>query len=197
MWRYLWYNDTVTITRTHAGANDGGLYGSTNIDYVRLYAPEGSTLISATGFSWPEEKYFRVPDTWTKKDTLLAELEKEISIDPNSGTRITNEFSKTAFGNWIITEPGQTSQVEFIYRLPANIISGQDKFWEKDSLRYQLITQRQSGSETEFESQIILPEGWIPAWKDGNDTKIAANGLVAAPQNLNTDRVWSLVAQKK
>jgi len=191
--------DTVTITRTHTGSNEGGLYGSANINYLRIYVPQGSRLISASGFSWPEEKYFRVPDAWTKKDVLLNELEKEISIDDTSGTRITNEFGKTAFGNWTITEPGQTTQVEFVYQLPTKIFSSKEKtlLGQKETARYQLIVQRQSGSETSFESQIILPENWTPVWKDGNQTEIAANGMVVVPQTLKTDRVWSLIAKQK
>lgn len=183
--------DTVTIARTHTGANDGGLYGSTNIDYIRVYVPVGSELISANGFTWPDEKYFRAPDSWTKKDAFLETLEKEIGVDANSGTRITREFNKTAFSNWIITEPGQTSQVEFTYRL-ANKFSNKGK-----TARYQLVAQKQSGSETEFESQIILPSNWVPVWKDGAETMVAANGMVIKPTQLKTDRIWSLVAKKK
>jgi len=192
-------NDTVSISRTHVGENDGSLYGSANIDYIRLYVPAGSELISASGFTWPEEKYFRAPDNWTKKDLMLNELEKELKIDGQSGTRITSEFGKTAFGNWVITEPGQTSQIEFTYRLPSNIFStNQNKFLnEENTARYQLIVQRQSGSETSFESQIILPNGWTPAWKDGPETEVAANGLVIAPLQIKTDYIWSLVAKQK
>ncbi len=191
--------DTVTIARTHTGINDGSLYGGTNIDYIRLYVPQGTELISANGFTWPEEKYFRAPDSWTKKDAFLAEMEKEIKIDAQSGTRITNEFNKTAFGNWIITEPGQTSQIEFVYRIPSNVFSTEkqsDKV-QKKTARYQLITQRQSGSETSFESQIILPNNLTPVWKDGLETEVAANGMVIAPQQLKSDRIWSLVAEQK
>ena len=183
--------DTVTIARTHTGTNDGGLYGSTNVDYVRVYVPAGSELISANGFTWPDEKYFRAPDSWTKKDVFLETIEKEIAIDANSGTRVTNEFNKTAFGNWIITEPGQTSQVEFTYRL-ANKFSNKEK-----TTRYQLVVQKQSGAETMFESQIILSENWLPVWKDGVETAVAANGMVIKPLNLKTDQIWSLVAKKK
>jgi len=191
--------DTVTVSRTHTGTNNGGLYGSANIDYIRLYVPQGSELVSASGFTWPEEKYFRVPDSWTKKDLVLAGLEKEIKIDAQSGTRITNEFNKTAFGNWVITEPGQTSQVEFVYHLPSNVFSveKQSALTQEETARYQLVVQRQSGSETDFESQIILPDTLTPVWKDGSETEVAANGMVITPQQLENDRIWSLVAKQK
>ncbi len=191
--------DTATITRTHTGTNDGSLYGAINIDYIRLYVPEGSELISANGFTWPEEKSFKVPDSWAKKDTFLAGLEKEIKIDAQSGTRITNEFNKTAFANWIITEPGQTSQVEFVYRLPNNVFTGEKPsvMSKEKTAHYQLVAQRQSGSETSFESQIILPNNLTPVWKDGNEIEVAANGMVITPQQLKTDRIWSLVAKEK
>ncbi len=184
--------DTVTITRTHEGQNEGGLYGSPNVDYIRLYTPEGAELISASGFSWPDEKYFRVPEEWYKKDTTLNALEKEIKIDNRTGTRITNEFSKTAFGNWVITEPGQTSQIEFVYRLPHKIFSEDNK----KASRYQLILQKQSGNSTDFFSQIIFPENWKPIWRDGNNTTLAKNGMTIGTQTIFTDMIWSVAVKQ-
>ncbi|MDO8509519.1 MAG: DUF4012 domain-containing protein [bacterium] len=184
--------DTVIITRTHEGQNEGGLYGSPNVDYIRLYVPEGSELISASGFSWPEEKRFRVPEDWYKKDLTLSSIEKEIKIDNRTGTRITNEFSKTAFANWVITEPGQTSQIEFTYRLPHKLFSGESK----NATRYQLILQRQSGNATDFESQIIFPENWQPVWRNGDNTTLAKNGMIIGSQTIHTDMIWSIAVKQ-
>jgi len=63
--------DTVTITRTHTGTKGEYLYGQTNIDYIRVYVPQDSKLISASGFMWPDEKYFRAPESWVEKDLDL------------------------------------------------------------------------------------------------------------------------------
>ena len=198
--------DSVVITRQHTGTPGEKLYGQTNIDYIRLYVPAGSELIRASGFTWPDEKMFKAPEIWTEKDSMLSALEKEIGTDSLSGTRITSEFGKTAFGNWIITEPGETTQVQFIYKLPfkawdmpadSNLNNWAKIFqMQNPTSKYQLVVQRQSGVDSNFESQIIFPEGWTTIWNDGTDSSQAGNGLSIKNTKLDTDRVWSLVMKK-
>jgi len=197
--------NTVVITRTHTGIPGEKFYGAPNINYLRLYVPEGSELLEASGFEFPEEKAFRAPDSWTKKDTFLAQIEKEVSFDQNSGTRIVQELGKTSFGNWVLTEPGETSQIQFSYRLPFKIFqtdSAQKESWQKilssspNISSYQLMVQRQSGSESTFESQIIFPEGWQPLWEDGSNLELASNGASLSEQPLLKDSIWNLAMQK-
>lgn len=196
--------DTVDIVRTHHGTAQNGLYGLTNIDYVRLYVPEGSQLLSASGFNWPEEKLFRVPLDWAVTSSLLTTQEQEVGIDQLSGTRITREFGKYAFGNWVITEPGQTSHLHFTYRLPF-------KAWDEaarepasldvqklvpPTSRLQVVVQRQSGQHSSYDSQVILPDGWQPAWHDGPGSTRATNGLKMYVDDVERDTVWSLAFTK-
>lgn len=199
--------NSVTITREHEGTAGQKFYGQTNIDYIRLYVPQGSELISAHGFTWPEEKYFRAPSRGTIKDETLANIEQEIGFEQNSGTRITNEFGKTAFGNWIITEPGTLSTVQFIYRLPFKAFSNQDLDANKNIFndlfiatknisQYQLLVQKQSGCRSSFESQVIYPFGWESTWSDGENSNLALNGHFISESPLKTDQVWSLIMEK-
>lgn len=196
--------DTVIITRTHTGSADEKLYGAANIDYIRVYVPQGSELTSASGFVWPQENGFYVPENSYKLDTFLTETEKEIKTDERTGTRITEEFGKTAFGNWIITTPGQTTKIEFTYKLPFKITSLSDtsnKSWKqiigsKEATRYQLVVQKQSGINSIFESQIIFAPNWKPDYKDGDGLELAQNGGSISPLILDTDRVWGLVMKK-
>ena len=201
--------DTVTIKREHLGLAGEKLYGQTNVDFLRLYAPLGSQLISAAGFSWPDERKFRAPEKTAKKDETLLKIEKETGVDPESGTRVTEEFGKTAFGNWVITEPGQTSEVRFIYRLPFTIplpetkiagwsraIGAEKLFSQAASSQYQLLVQRQSGANSAFESQVIYPAGWHPAWNDGDGVSLAQNGLSVSLPSLEKDAVWSLLMKR-
>lgn len=193
---------TITITREHTGKADNTLYGHANIDYLRVYVPEGSELISASGFTWPDEKAFRVPEKWYTANTLLATTEQEQGMDQKSGTRITHEFSKTAFGNWVITEPGTKSQVTFTYRLPFKLASGRSSTtgWQKilspldqAMMQYQLVVQKQSGVKTLFDSQIIFSDTWKPYWQEGTNMTLATNGARIAPSELTKDSVWSLM----
>jgi len=200
--------DTVLIRREHTGIAGEKLYGQTNVDFIRLYVPLNSTLISAGGFTWPNEASFKAPESYYKKDTILRQTEKELGFDAESGTRITSEFGKTVFGNWIITEPGETSEVQFTYRLPFKAAVVQNTvptegwkniFISNDNkiVRYQLIAQKQSGIDSAFESQIVFPSNWEPVWREGEHMKTAANGATITDVELKKDLVWSLIMQSK
>jgi len=199
--------NTVVVTRRHEGGKDEPFYGYPNIDYLRVYVPAGSELLSAAGFTWPEEKSFKAPFAWAKPDETLLSLEKEEKIDKASGTRVTSEFGKTAFGNWVITEPGATSQIQLTYKLPFKvtmnssrsrlgdlILSGLEK---ENSARHLLVVQRQSGSDSAFTANIIFPESWRSAWGDGPNFKLAPNGLSIQPMDLNSDSVWSIALKQQ
>ena len=198
--------DSVVISREHTGQAEEKLYGQTNIDYLRIYVPAGSELVRASGFIWPAEQSFKAPESWYTKDAMLDSLEKEINIDDKSGTRITSEFGKTAFANWIITEPGQTSQIQFIYKLPFKAweqpeetgLNNLAKIFQSEnpSSKYQLLVQKQSGITSKFDSQTIYPEGWSPIWQNGDGVTLATNGAAINSTELNNDKIWSLVMKK-
>jgi hypothetical protein len=201
--------DNVYLTREHTGNANEKLYGKPNISYLRIYVPQGSELLEARGFSWPDERTFKVPDQWSKKDADLVKNIQELSVEQNSGTQITNEFAKTSFGNWVITEPGETSQVQFSYRLPFKITDVPSSASEKTDkwislfsnptqvATYQLITQHQSGTNSALESQIIFPTGWSPIWNDGTDMELAKNGASITKSSLVNDSMWSLAMKKE
>ncbi|MFA6105488.1 MAG: DUF4012 domain-containing protein [Patescibacteria group bacterium] len=198
--------DTVSISREHIGEPTEQFYGSVNVDFMRIYVPEGSTLISANGFSWPDEKNFRAPENWYKVDSNLSQIEQEVGIEQNSGTRITNEFGKTAFGNWVVTEPGKISRIDISYRLPFKVSpnsSTSDTVWKKimssfdeQTVHYQLVVQKQSGITSNFESQIIFPASWQPDWVSGDNVSLARNGLNIISSPLLRDSVWGILMKK-
>ncbi|MFH1292440.1 MAG: DUF4012 domain-containing protein [bacterium] len=197
--------NTVTITRQHTGEKGIEFYGYPNIDYMRIYVPEGSELISAGGFTWINDKHFKAPKKWCEKDLDLTNLEKEVKIDPLNGTRITNEFGKTAFANWVVTEPGQASQVYFTYQLPFKIteqeIQPKNKWLNliqtaRTNAYYQLVVQKQSGINGDFESNLIFPTQWKPLWHNGQQVKLASNGASINKNQLTQDMVWSLIMTK-
>src|SRR3989339_1730521 len=185
--------NTVVITRTHTGTRGEKFYGVDNIDYLRIYVPAESELVSAQGFTWPEEEQFFAPTPGATIDTDLIKKEKEIKFDQRSGTRITEEFGKTAFGNWLITEPGQTTQATFIYHLPFKVNPAENG----GLANYQLIVQKQSGINSTFDSQIITPDSVEPKWADGVGTILASNGVRVEPLTLDTNKIWSLVMKKR
>jgi hypothetical protein len=198
--------DSVVIIREHSGIQGEKYYGVPNVDYVRIYVPEGSILTSASGFVWPSETSFRAPDSWSKPDQSLSQKEVQVGIDDKSGTRITNEFNKTAFGNWIITEPGKTSIIQFTYRLPfkienkinnpANLIEKALQTFDKPLRNYSLLVQKQSGISSDFESQVIFSGSWSPVWEEGTSVITAKNGIKIEKSTLNKDSVWSVLMKQ-
>lgn len=117
--------NTITYTRTH---QTGLEEDAKNIDYVRFLVPDGSTLISAKGFT--KKPYYssdgsayqssRIP---FKIDTDLQKLDENSKVDASSGTVITNSDGKTTFGNWIDLDPGDSAAITLIYRVPTNLNS--------------------------------------------------------------------------
>lgn len=201
--------DTVIIERKHNGDPGEQFYGGLNISYVRVYVPEGSELISAGGFSYPPEDAFRVPEKWYEDDVQLKEIEKEGGVHLETGTRITHEFGKTAFGNWVMTNPGQTSTVYFRYKLPfkaqfsqlptENVAKWQNMFvpaLNRQTSRYSLYVQKQSGIDSNFSSTVIYPSAWLPVWKSNSDIDLALNGAKYETV-LKTDQIVGIVLEKE
>lgn len=197
--------NTVVIKRNNLGRDDEMFYGGNNVDYVRVYVPEGAELIDAGGFNYPPEEVFNVPEEWYKTDADLLKNEKEIVIHAKTGTRITNEFGKTAFGNWCMTGPGQVSSIYFTYRLPFKVIqdnsAGQrQSFWtagmgQRQASRYSLLWQKQSGTESHVISRVIYPAGWTPAYGAGDDMSLALNGA-EFNGDLKMDKVMGVVMER-
>lgn len=183
---------TVNIAREHTGISGEKMYGAPNINYLRVYAPLGAKLVAASGFTWPDEKNFVAPARGAKKDIQLAAAETEVGIDSKTGTRVTDEFGKTAFGNWLVTLPGQKSEAVFVYELPFRVIND-----GKTTARYQLVAQKQSGCESDFDSQIIFPSEWHPTWNEGRDLQPAANGIQITAHDFDRDSVWSVILTKE
>ncbi len=199
--------DTVMIERKHSGEPGEMFYGSANVDYVRVYVPEGSELLEAGGFNYPPDDAFRVPESWYDDDVDLAKYEKDEGTDLKSGTKITEEFGKTVFGNWVITPPGETSVFYFKYKLPfkapvnetpeSNLEKWQSVFIpsiNKKTSRYSLLVQKQSGSESDFQTTIIYPMEWVPVWKSDDDIDLASNGAVYET-SLDSDKVIGIALE--
>ncbi len=167
------------VKRTHTGTPSEAMYGALNVNYIRLLVPEGSELIDASGFSYPPDRLFHVPEDWYQEDPDLRKREEEIGIHVGSGTRVTKEFGKTAFGNWMMVEPGATAEAVFTYTLPFKVMIDQGNNsstglagWKDKILdaggkpsRYSLLLQKQSGIESAVHTSIEYPDAWQPVWK--------------------------------
>ncbi len=170
--------NTVTITRSHRGIPGGLFTGVNNVTYARLYAPEGSTLVHASGFSPPDRSLFETPNREAKDDDDLLFASANTQIDETTNTTVTKEFGKTVFGNWIQTAPGTTSTTTFIYTLPFKVKPEERKTIRNflrstlglpELSRYNLFVQHQSGVENRrVEVEIHLPESFESVWSSSD-----------------------------
>jgi hypothetical protein len=188
--------NTVTIERTHYGIQGLLFTGVNNVDYLRMYVPKGSTLLEATGFSIPDRSLFAVPNAdWVIDDDLAYGL-LTASMDPVSGTVVSEEHGKTVFGNWVQTKPGTSSTVTFRYRLPFTLESlGNDRTFMAnlksllgipETEQYALTIQKQPGILARTTHvQVHVPNGLNPLW--------SSHDLAATTFTNETDDLFAIL----
>ncbi|MBU1255346.1 DUF4012 domain-containing protein [Patescibacteria group bacterium] len=176
--------DTVTITRQHQGGkSEYDWWNRVNSNYLRVYLPLGSELISAQGQSL---EIYQSPVDYQeqnfKKDSLVDSIESKMVIDKKTGTHIFKENYKTVFGNWVYVSPGETVVLTYVYKLPFKINL------TKPTDNYSLLVQKQSGSiSSKFIHQLKFPADWQVSWKYPNDLNLES-GLLNLITNLKTDK---------
>ncbi len=158
--------DTVRITRRH----DGGQmpyewWNKVNADYMRIYVPRGSELLSVKGQTretmLPPVDYHSLGFT---SDPDIMKEEQSIVIDEKSGTRINDELGKTSFGNWVYVSPGESVVVEYRYRLPFRVTAA-------DYASYSVLFQKQPGVLSDIKSVIDFPSLFQLQWQTGEYQK--------------------------
>jgi len=183
----------VTMTRQHQGAKSDIFTSRRNVDYLRFYVPRGSTLIQANGFTPPPANYFKPVPTNALVDQDLQLNEDYVATDQPSGTRITEEFGKTVFANWLSVSPGETKTVTLIYRLPFVLRSD---LKDADLRRYQVYFQRQAGvGRVSFTSQVDLPTDWQLRWQASSASLRKEDSTISFSSDLTTDAYYGLLLQ--
>jgi len=200
---------TLVIRRTHRGEAGASFTGVRNVDYLRVYVPLSSTLVEAQGFEIPDPTLFGLPEAGYVADPIIAEREANETIERRSGTRISVENGKTVFGNWVQTDPGETSETTFVYQLPAGAV----ELREPDDgplssiydditngsrgkrLAYTLLVQKQSGSNPpSFVSSIDVPRGYHIIWEDP-EHETDGLGRETATAVLESDMFFGIAAE--
>ena len=185
---------TLTFTRTHHG-NPADVWESRrNVDYLRFYVPVGSVLTKADGFTPPPPAYYREVPPQAAIDQDLTDIEKEPTIDEVSGTRITKEFGKTVFGNWLAVSPGESRTVTLSWRLPFRL--SQRPTWQ-DLRRYHILFQRQAGVKPlELNSSLVLPTGWRVRWQNSSDELKLNEQKLEFNSDWNRDEYYGAVLER-
>lgn len=197
---------TLRIQRAHTAPKNQQFVGFRNVNWLRVYVPEGSSLISASGFRTPDQFYFESPEADWELDPDLAN-ERSALTDAGSGTKIYSENGKTVFANWSMVDPGETAVIEFRYRLPFKLKSpepvdnwlGRLKayFDIETSDRYSLLVQKQPGAlNTTLVSSLNLSEAWSPLWTYPENLEVSESGW-SFKQPLTTDNFLKVLFYKK
>ena len=158
--------DTVTITRTHRGGDTPyDWWNRVNADYLRVYVPKGSELLSTSGTTreFPPEPldYDRLG---FRRDADVVEAEARERIDEKSGVRISEDVGRTVFGAWVYVSPKESVTVEYRYRLPFSI--DMTALATGDPQSYSVLYQKQSGSPgSALMSTLSFPEDVPLIWQ--------------------------------
>ena len=196
----------VKIVRKHNGVKGEKLFGMKNVDWLRVYVPEGSKLISTTGLKTPTSTLFKKADDAWESRPLISDGEGQAEKTDN-GTMIYNENSKTVFANWLITDPGSENIVEFTYSLPEKLTFSNKQLsgWQEELYRfifgeaeklstYSLLVQKQPGAKpAEFSSVLKLDnQQFTNLWTYPEQEKIDSSGW-AQSLLLDSDKSFGAV----
>ena len=189
--------NTLTITRTHQGAKNDPLEGVNNVDYLRVYVPQDSSLIKADGFTpLPQEWFTLTADSPSYTlDSKIAGLEAGKKMGPNS-TEIFNENKKTVFANWLVIAPGESKTITLVYKLPFKIEPAKNFYasllGQKNINTYSLLVQKQPGQNiVNFDYQLLLPNNFIIDQVFPGQTN-QKNNAVNLEAKIETDRIFGL-----
>lgn len=162
--------DTATITRTHRGGHTPyEWWNKVNADYLRVYVPAGSELLSAKGATW---EFPASPLDYQalgfRRDADVEREEKSIVVDEKSGTRVYQDAGKTVFGAWVYVSPQESVTVEYRYRLPFTL--DMKKIQDGGAASYSALYQKQSGSlGSKLFGAVTFPEKLGVIWQmNGN-----------------------------
>ncbi len=121
-------------------------------DYVRVFVPEGSQLVSVQG-------------------AMISDREHPTPTSPTID--VGHDLGKTVFGTFWKIEPGQSRDLVFTYRLPW-VLSPVVQLQQGSRTPYQLMVQKQPGSrmrltlDISFATKIVsaLPSEMPSEWGD-------------------------------
>lgn len=168
----------VTLTRTHHGKEGTDFSGVRNVDYVRFYVPEGSTLISAKGFTKPDSALFETPPEGFEVDEDYLAVESNKRYDEKTETEIFESFGKTVFANWLMVDPGESQSVTLQYALPDTLQTMPET--------YSAYIQKQSGWQgAQVDYTLTWPASWSPLLVNG--TEPGSVRTVSYQSNLSKD----------
>ena len=174
----------LALRRTHNGGNTKyWWYNRANIDYVKIYVPEGSEIISYSGGARREVK--KPADYEALQFGKDPDIQKiELGMREHGAIDIFNESGKTVFGTWLVTKPNNTSVFTVEYKLPIRAE------FKNSVAKYELYLQKQPGTMVRADFTIDIPGDWEVVW-DNSESKNLDSSFV-----LDKDKVIGYILKK-
>jgi len=190
----------LTIVRQHTGGNEAyEWYNKVNSDYLRIYLPKGSKIISASGGA-PDNIIVPPLDYQLAKfrhDDLVASIEASLEKKPELNIDTFEESGKTVVGAWLYTSPGEQTVFELTYKTPR-VLFPESKAQlplegsSHESANYNLIFQRQPGSYNAPLRMIInYPDNWRIKQVYPRD-KLTSQTPIRFREVLNVDKLFNI-----
>jgi len=154
-------NSETCVQKLVYGGYDEGWVDACYWNFVRIFVPAGSQLITSAPKEWPNNSLWR--------------RENPAAGDP--GTLVSHQVNgKQSYGMMLVVPPGQERSVSFHYKLPLGI-------WNADE-GYRLYFQKQSGTiNTPVRVDINLLPGIMAESKNNEQT----GGQLASTFSLRKD----------
>lgn len=157
-------DERVLLAREHRGAEGQLFHGANNVQYLRVYTPQGTRITDAEGFEVPNTSLFEEP---TEKEEVFPGVASNTRQMLSNGEWIDvgNEGDRFVAGGWIQLRPGMSRETSFSYRLARStedmahaLLDGTDEQSVSDA--YVLRLQSQSGAPRSHHVRISYPASW-------------------------------------
>jgi hypothetical protein len=171
----------VIVTREHKGGNtEFEWWNQDSINYMRTYIPKGSRILNASGYTDRGEKPVLEGVAGYEQDTDLKSISETLVHNEDWDIDIFEESGKLVIGGWVVTKPGETSQVMVEYELPFELNSYDI---------YSLILQKQSGTlGIKYQYSLELPKNKKSIWqKSSFELEQGETGYKVTDGVLRTD----------
>ena len=181
----------LTVKRTHEGGDDKyWWYNRKNIDYLKVYVPPGSQILSYSG---GERREVTNPVDYEEfgfdSDENILDIEN--SLEKFGSVDVFRESGKTVFGTWLVTGPKKTTVFDIYYKLPFKV------GFNNGVGKYNLYIQKQPGTSVRVGVDVIAPDNWKVVWDtETNDLEKSPVLRDTEAFILDTDKVIGYIFKK-
>ena len=178
----------IAFRRTHVGSVGEQFTGMQHNDYVRIYAPLGSRLIDAQGFSElpPNVQKPLLPNHTDDADVRALHTNAlhlgSVAIDQ------WDEGTTTVFAGWVFTKPSTESSFALHYQLQGRM---------RDE--YSLLVQHQSGSTIHaYSVEFTVPKDMPISWWNGGfgEQRQLPRGIQYSTNDFHSDSYFGFSIKK-